>query len=732
MFRSVMWKRKFDSLLKAFLLAFFALYCLNGYTQNVSINDDGLAPDGSAGLDVRFTNKGFLAPRMLAATRLAISNPATGLLVYQTNLVSGFYYNSGTPGTPAWVLLNSNTSGWNLTGNAATTAGTNFLGTTDAIDFVIKTNNTERARFFSGGTVGIGTSTLAASAALEVNSSTKGLLIPQVALTGTNVAGPVTSPATSLLVYNTATVGGGFAVSPGYYYWTGAWTRMASGGTLTNQWTTNVNDIYTNTSGNVGIGANTFPAAEKLLVDAGASPNVMIGRSSVNGFIQLNIRNTNAGAAASTDVVATNNTAGETSYIDMGINSSGNTSTGVLGGNNTAYLHSSGSADLAIGNSTASRNLNFFTTTAGGVLTERMRILPTGFVGINNASPTQPLDVTGNLRFSGALMPNNNAGTIGEVLVSAGNGNAPIWLDANNYLGNLWAINGNTVGATGLIGTNDNNAFGIETNGTERVRIATTGSVGIGATTFPNSEKLLVDAGTSPNVIVGNSNLNGFIQLNIRNTNAGTAASTDVVATNNAAGETSYIDMGINSSGNTSTGVLGGNNTAYLHSSGSADLAIGNSTASRNLNFFTTTAGGVLTERVRILPTGQMGIGMTPLTTAGITLFVSGNVQAGGVTLTSDRRLKKNIKDLNYGLKDLLRLQPVTYNWIDTASTSQKQIGLIAQDAKTVIPEIVTGDESKEKLSINYTELIPVLINAIKEQQKQIDELKMLILKIKN
>jgi hypothetical protein len=68
-----------------------------------------------------------------------------------------------------------------------------------------------------------------ASAGLDVNFTTKGLLIPRVALTATNAAAPITTPATSLLVYNTATVGGANAVSPGFYYWDGAqWLRFGT------------------------------------------------------------------------------------------------------------------------------------------------------------------------------------------------------------------------------------------------------------------------------------------------------------------------------------------------------------------------------------------------------------------------------------------------------------------------------------------------------------------------
>jgi hypothetical protein len=50
-----------------------------------------------------------------------------------------------------------------------------------------------------------------------------------------------------------------------------------------------------------------------------------------------------------------------------------------------------------------------------------------GLVGIGNTTPTQRLDVTGNLKFSGALMPNNQAGTSGQILISQGGGVAPTW-----------------------------------------------------------------------------------------------------------------------------------------------------------------------------------------------------------------------------------------------------------------------------------------------------------------
>jgi hypothetical protein len=66
-----------------------------------------------------------------------------------------FLKNDGS-GNLSWS--NGNSDYWKLTGNSGTTAGTNFIGTTDAVDWVIKTNNTERMRVLSGGNIGIGTS----------------------------------------------------------------------------------------------------------------------------------------------------------------------------------------------------------------------------------------------------------------------------------------------------------------------------------------------------------------------------------------------------------------------------------------------------------------------------------------------------------------------------------------------------------------------------------------------
>ena len=77
---------------------------------------------------------------------------APGALFFQTS-DSSLYAYTGTQ----WRVV-SGGGGWLTTGNSGTVAGTNFIGTTDAVALVVKTNNTERARVLSGGNVGIGTS----------------------------------------------------------------------------------------------------------------------------------------------------------------------------------------------------------------------------------------------------------------------------------------------------------------------------------------------------------------------------------------------------------------------------------------------------------------------------------------------------------------------------------------------------------------------------------------------
>ncbi|MFL3660293.1 MAG: tail fiber domain-containing protein [Polaribacter sp.] len=96
---------------------------------------------------------------------------------------------------------------------------------------------------------------------------------------------------------------------------------------------------------------------------------------------------------------------------------------------------------------------------------------------------------------------------------------------------------------------------------------------------------------------------------------------------------------------------------------------------------------------------------------------------SGDLTINSDARLKSNIISLGSTLAKLLMIDGKSYTM--KTNESQSKIGLLAQDVQKAFPELVkTTNDSNQTLSVNYQGLIPILINAIKEQQKQIKELK--------
>ena len=93
---------------------------------------------------------------------------------------------------------------------------------------------------------------------------------------------------------------------------------------------------------------------------------------------------------------------------------------------------------------------------------------------------------------------------------------------------------------------------------------------------------------------------------------------------------------------------------------------------------------------------------------------------SGDVVISSDARLKSNIISLGSTLSKLLLLDGKSYKMnVD----GDQKIGVLAQDVQKVFPELVTKGDN-EMLAVNYQGLVPVLINALKEQQVEIDRLK--------
>jgi trimeric autotransporter adhesin len=94
----------------------------------------------------------------------------------------------------------------------------------------------------------------------------------------------------------------------------------------------------------------------------------------------------------------------------------------------------------------------------------------------------------------------------------------------------------------------------------------------------------------------------------------------------------------------------------------------------------------------------------------------------GKLLFASDERLKKNIEPLNSSLDRVMKLRGVSYEWKSPEKRGKgRNIGLIAQDVEVVIPELVVTDNKGYK-ALSYDKMVPVLVEAIKEQQKMIAE----------
>lgn len=105
---------------------------------------------------------------------------------------------------------------------------------------------------------------------------------------------------------------------------------------------------------------------------------------------------------------------------------------------------------------------------------------------------------------------------------------------------------------------------------------------------------------------------------------------------------------------------------------------------------------------------------------------IQGNGDAilqGTLTQVSDERFKKNIQPLENSLEKVTQLNGYTYNWKDETRNHGIQTGVLAQELQQVYPGLVKT-ENNGYLSVNYIGLIPVLLEAVKELKKEIDELK--------
>jgi hypothetical protein len=459
-------------------------------------------------------------------------------------------------------------------------------------------------------------------------------------------------------------------------------------------WTSNINGLFYNST-SVGIGTTTILA--NVLFQVGNGGALRITNNPLNYSL---IGTDSAESDSNTRIVL-----------------SGNTRTGNLG--HIEYA------------ATSTGNHMFFTTNSK---TERMRITTGGNVGIGTNNPNANLHLHGNAVSQNVRISftDNTSGvdtTDGLTLYKGTDQIGYLWNYENNSLifgtSNTARI---TISGSGTISTNNNNI-----NAGSATITATTfsGALSGNATTATNANNLI---GT-PNIIVGTITGSGQLNQITNNTDGGVGLNIK----NNSSGSGAFSYLGIQNSEGTACSIFlnsytktddGGSNTATLrNNAGDLRLAAAGNAAYiylKNSN-------------------GNVGINIT---NPKEKLDVDGNIIASGSITSfgdySDERLKDREGNIENPLDIVDKLQGFYYRPNKTANDlgikgNKRNLGISAQDVEKILPDLVNiapvdvgYDEEKNIISktgsnyltVNYEKMIPLLIESIKELNKNINELK--------
>lgn len=123
--------------MKKIFFLLFSQCLLTGFLKAQNIGLGTTTPDASAMLDIKSNTKGLLIPRTSTVSRLAIINPAKGLILYDSTTNNFWFYNGSS-----WNSMTDNNASWKLNGNAAVNSATQFIGTTDNQPIRLRVNNT--------------------------------------------------------------------------------------------------------------------------------------------------------------------------------------------------------------------------------------------------------------------------------------------------------------------------------------------------------------------------------------------------------------------------------------------------------------------------------------------------------------------------------------------------------------------------------------------------------------
>lgn len=600
--------------MKKILLSACVLACMYANAQNTfpasgSAGIGTTSPNASALLEMVSTTKGLLITRMTKNQRDAIAAPATGLMIYQTNNNPGFYYYSGSN----WEAVTPKAKGWSLTGNSGTSAGTNFIGTTDAQPLLFKVGNIKsgsiEAYFSLGANTGFGYATLSSNvngisnaafgaSALASNVSGSGNTAIGLSALSNNISGSLNTAvgASSLNVNTTGEKNTALGTSALLSNTTGSENTASGYEALTynitgiNNTATGYQALYSTNSSN----ENTAIGYQSLYTNSSGNKNAAIGSKSLYNNTTGSYNAAVGAEALYANTTGEFNTANGFYALNKNTTGDRNTSTGSY----SMYNNTTGRFNTAMGVDALNANTVGSANAATGF--EALRRNTTGYSNVAMGA--------------GALFNN----TTGNNSVAIGDSS----LFSSTAPGNIYFAN-TAVGSKALY--SNSNGFGNQAIGAYALGGNTTGAlntaIGFRSLRYNNGQE-----NTAIGVDALYNNTTGY----------------DNVALGNGALENNYGGYG-------NTGV--GYSTLTSNQSGMENTAIGYNADVNSFNLSNATAVGA---SALATASNQVMLGNTAVTSVKA---------AGSFVIYSDGRFKKNIKENVPGLNFINQLKPVTYNY---------------------------------------------------------------------